>query len=106
MRTAEAIRLVAAARTDTDLFGADQPARRYRELVTALHPDRLPTDPAVRAEATEPSSTSPPGGGPSGSPSSATTDSARWPTPATWPTSTTSATTGCSSSPDGPPTTT
>ncbi|MEH0928774.1 serine/threonine protein kinase [Micromonospora sp. CPCC 205558] len=53
MRTAEAIRLVAAARTDTDLFGADQSARRYRELVTALHPDRLPTDPAVRAEATK-----------------------------------------------------
>ncbi|MEW1587493.1 serine/threonine protein kinase [Micromonospora vinacea] len=51
MRAAEAIRLVAAARTDADLFGADQPARRYRELVAALHPDRLPTDPAVRAEA-------------------------------------------------------
>ncbi|MET8201687.1 serine/threonine protein kinase [Micromonospora taraxaci] len=53
MRTAEAIDLVAAARTDTDLFGADQPARRYRELVAALHPDHLPADPAVRAEATE-----------------------------------------------------
>ncbi|WP_328422337.1 MULTISPECIES: serine/threonine protein kinase [unclassified Micromonospora] len=53
MRTAAAIRLVTAARTDADLFGADQPARRYRELVAALHPDRLPTDPAVRAEATE-----------------------------------------------------
>ncbi|MET8265216.1 serine/threonine protein kinase [Micromonospora arida] len=51
MRAAEAIRLVAAARTDADLFGADQPARRYRELVAALHPDRLPTDPTVRAEA-------------------------------------------------------
>ncbi|CCH22288.1 hypothetical protein [Micromonospora lupini] len=51
MRAAEAIGLVAAARTDTDLFGADQPARRYRELVAALHPDRLPADPAVRAEA-------------------------------------------------------
>ncbi|MFF0315210.1 serine/threonine protein kinase [Micromonospora sp. NPDC005252] len=51
MRAAEAIGLVAAARTDADLFGADQPARRYRELVAALHPDRLPTDPAVRAEA-------------------------------------------------------
>ncbi|WP_030491382.1 serine/threonine protein kinase [Micromonospora chokoriensis] len=53
MRTTEAIRLVAAARTDADLFGVDQPAHRYRELVAALHPDRLPTDPAVRAEATE-----------------------------------------------------
>ncbi|MDG9678893.1 serine/threonine protein kinase [Micromonospora sp. DH14] len=53
MRTTEAIRLVASARTDTDLFGTDQSARRYRELVAALHPDRLPTDPAVRAEATE-----------------------------------------------------
>ncbi|MET7747276.1 serine/threonine protein kinase [Micromonospora sp. NPDC005367] len=53
MRTAEAIGLVAAARTDADLFGTDQPARRYRELVAALHPDRLPADPAVRAEATD-----------------------------------------------------
>ncbi|MFD6681430.1 serine/threonine protein kinase [Micromonospora parva] len=53
MRTTEAIRLVAAARSDTDLFGTDQSARRYRELVATLHPDRLPTDPAVRAEATE-----------------------------------------------------
>ncbi|MET8229413.1 serine/threonine protein kinase [Micromonospora sp. NPDC005298] len=53
MRTAEAVRLVTAARTDTDLFGTDQPARRYRELVAALHPDRLPADPAVRAEATD-----------------------------------------------------
>ncbi|MET7875677.1 serine/threonine protein kinase [Micromonospora profundi] len=51
MRTAEAIGLVTAARTDTDLFGTDQPARRYRELVAALHPDRLTADPAVRAEA-------------------------------------------------------
>ncbi|MER5332450.1 serine/threonine protein kinase [Micromonospora sp. NPDC002717] len=53
MRTAEAIHLVAAARTDADLFGADEPARRYRELVAALHPDRVPADSAVRAEATE-----------------------------------------------------
>ncbi|MEU4639773.1 serine/threonine protein kinase [Micromonospora sp. NPDC023814] len=53
MRTAEAIRLVAAARTDADLFGADEPARRYRELVAALHPDRVPADSAVRAEATD-----------------------------------------------------
>ncbi|MGI5524841.1 serine/threonine protein kinase [Micromonospora sp. CA-259024] len=53
MRTAEAVRLVTAARTDADLFGTDQPARRYRELVAALHPDRLPAAPAVRAEATE-----------------------------------------------------
>ncbi|MBM0274067.1 protein kinase family protein [Micromonospora tarensis] len=51
MRAVEAIGLVAAARTDADLFGAEQPARRYRELVAALHPDRLPADPAVRAEA-------------------------------------------------------
>ncbi|MET7667628.1 serine/threonine protein kinase [Micromonospora luteifusca] len=51
MRTAAAIGLVAAARTDADLFGTDQPARRYRELVAALHPDRLPADPTVRAEA-------------------------------------------------------
>ncbi|WP_433346205.1 serine/threonine protein kinase [Micromonospora sp. CA-111912] len=54
MRTDEAIRLVAAARTDADLFGADAPARRYRELVAALHPDRLGAlDEAVRAEATD-----------------------------------------------------
>lgn len=53
MRTAAAIDLVAAARTDADLFGTDQPARRYRELVAALHPDRLPADPAVRAEAVD-----------------------------------------------------
>lgn len=53
MRTAEAIRLVTAARTDADLFGTDQPARRYRELVAALHPDRLPADPTVRAAATD-----------------------------------------------------
>lgn len=45
MTTEEAIRLVNAAHTDTDLFGTDAPARRYRQLVTALHPDRLgPTD--------------------------------------------------------------
>ncbi|GAB3948923.1 serine/threonine protein kinase [Micromonospora vulcania] len=53
MRTAAAIELVAAARTDADLFGTDHPARRYRELVAALHPDRLAGAPAVRAEATE-----------------------------------------------------
>ena len=54
MRTAEAIRLVAAARTDADLFGADTPAQRYRELVAALHPDRLGAlDHAVRAAATD-----------------------------------------------------
>ncbi|MET8120939.1 serine/threonine protein kinase [Micromonospora sp. NPDC005291] len=51
MKTAAAIGLVTAARTDADLFGTDQPARRYRELVAALHPDRLPADPGVRAEA-------------------------------------------------------
>ncbi|MDG4807097.1 serine/threonine protein kinase [Micromonospora sp. WMMD1120] len=51
MRAAEAIGVVAAARTDADLFGTDQPAHRYRELVAALHPDRLPADAGVRAEA-------------------------------------------------------
>ncbi|SCG61772.1 protein kinase family protein [Micromonospora coxensis] len=54
MRTDEALRLVAAAGTDAELFGAHAPARRYRELVAALHPDRLGTaDPAVRARATD-----------------------------------------------------
>ncbi|MFI0791842.1 serine/threonine protein kinase [Micromonospora rubida] len=54
MRTDDAIRLVATARTDADLFGADAPAHRYRELVAALHPDRLGAlDEAVRAEATD-----------------------------------------------------
>lgn len=54
MRTEEAIRLVAAARSDTDLFGTKAPARRYRELVTALHPDRLgAADEGVRAAATD-----------------------------------------------------
>ncbi|MFI7609089.1 serine/threonine protein kinase [Micromonospora sp. NPDC049366] len=54
MRTEEAIRLVAAARTDADLFGTDAPARRYRELVGALHPDRLgAADPRVRAAASD-----------------------------------------------------
>jgi hypothetical protein len=54
VRTEEAIRLVAAARTDADLFGTDAPARRYRELVAALHPDRLGAlDDRVRAEATD-----------------------------------------------------
>ncbi|SBT50288.1 serine/threonine-protein kinase [Micromonospora auratinigra] len=54
MRTEEAIRLVAAARSDTELFGTEAPARRYRELVTALHPDRLgAADEGVRAAATD-----------------------------------------------------
>lgn len=54
MRTEEAIRLVAAARTDADLFGTDRSARRYRELVAALHPDRLgAADDAVRAAAVD-----------------------------------------------------
>ncbi|MFC5940113.1 serine/threonine protein kinase [Micromonospora harpali] len=54
MNTHEAIRLVTAARTDADLFGADPSAHRYRELVAALHPDRLGAlDPAVRAAATD-----------------------------------------------------
>lgn len=54
MRTDEALRLVATARTDTDLFGADWSARRYRELVAALHPDRLGTaDDRTQAAATD-----------------------------------------------------
>ncbi|MEH0820669.1 MULTISPECIES: serine/threonine protein kinase [unclassified Micromonospora] len=54
MRTDEAIRLVAAARTDEELFGTTEPARRYRRLVAALHPDRLgAADPRVRAEAAD-----------------------------------------------------
>ncbi|MFE0591628.1 serine/threonine protein kinase [Micromonospora echinospora] len=54
MRTEEAIRLVAAARTDDDLFGVDAPAQRYRQLVAALHPDRLGrADDRVRAAATD-----------------------------------------------------
>ncbi|MEU1843653.1 serine/threonine protein kinase [Micromonospora sediminicola] len=53
MTTEEAIRLVTAARSHADLFGAEAPARRYRELVGALHPDRLAAaDPRVRAAAT------------------------------------------------------
>ncbi|RIV38908.1 serine/threonine protein kinase [Micromonospora radicis] len=54
MKTDEAIRLVTAARDDDELFGADAPEHRYRELVAALHPDRLDwVGPGVRAEATE-----------------------------------------------------
>ncbi|MFJ6196761.1 serine/threonine protein kinase [Micromonospora sp. NPDC092111] len=54
MRTDEAIGLVAAARTDAELFGVDAPAHRYRELVAALHPDRLGAlDARVRADATD-----------------------------------------------------
>ncbi|GIJ27956.1 hypothetical protein Vqi01_31180 [Micromonospora qiuiae] len=54
MRTDEAIRLVTTARDDDELFGADEPERRYRELVAVLHPDRLGwVGPGVRAEATE-----------------------------------------------------
>ncbi|MEU4565960.1 serine/threonine protein kinase [Micromonospora sp. NPDC023956] len=54
MRTEEAIRLVAAARSDDDLFGTDAPAHRYRTLVAALHPDRLgATDDRIRAAATD-----------------------------------------------------
>ncbi len=54
MRIDEAIRLVTDAGDDDELFGADAPERRYRELVAALHPDRLDrAAPGVRAEATE-----------------------------------------------------
>ncbi|MBL6276926.1 serine/threonine protein kinase [Micromonospora fiedleri] len=53
MTTAEAIRLVGAARDDEELFGVDAPERRYRELVAALHPDRLSlAGPGLQAEAT------------------------------------------------------
>nr|WP_258545022.1 hypothetical protein [Micromonospora provocatoris] len=86
MRTEEAIRLVTAARTDADLFGTEAPARRYRELVGALHPR-----PAGRGRpggyAPPPptrSSQSPPGGAP---PPRCT--------PATSPTCTTTGTGGC-----------
>lgn len=117
MRTDEAIRLVAAARTDADLFGVDTPARRYRELVAALHPDRLGAlDARVRAAATDAfvqvttrwRATGTPG---PATPGAATvvlgdTRSARSPTPVTSPTSTTSGRTGCSSCPATRPTTT
>ncbi|SCL23562.1 hypothetical protein GA0070616_2749 [Micromonospora nigra] len=54
MRTEEAVRLVAAARDDDELFGGDAPERRYRELVAALHPDRLGrADPQTRADASD-----------------------------------------------------
>lgn len=54
MTTGEAIRLVAAARTGADLFGADACPHRYRALVTALHPDRLgTTDGRLRTAATD-----------------------------------------------------
>ncbi|WP_341718393.1 serine/threonine protein kinase [Micromonospora sp. FIMYZ51] len=54
MRTDEAIRLVHTARNDDELFGADEPERRYRALVAVLHPDRLNwVGPGVRAAATE-----------------------------------------------------
>ncbi|MEV4712271.1 serine/threonine protein kinase [Micromonospora sp. NPDC049374] len=54
MRTDEAIRLVTAARDDDELFGGDAPERRYRELVGALHPDRLGwAGPGIRAAATD-----------------------------------------------------
>lgn len=39
MRTAEAIEAVLTASTCSELFGTDHPARRYRELARALHPD-------------------------------------------------------------------
>ncbi|WBB55926.1 serine/threonine protein kinase [Verrucosispora sp. WMMD573] len=53
MTTVEAIRLVTAARDDDELFGGEAPERRYRELVGALHPDRLGwAGPGIRAAAT------------------------------------------------------
>ncbi|GIJ08545.1 serine/threonine protein kinase [Micromonospora andamanensis] len=54
MTTDEAIRLVTAARDDDELFGDDAPERRYRELVVALHPDRLGwVGPGIRAAASD-----------------------------------------------------
>ncbi|GIJ79755.1 hypothetical protein SAMN05443287_107318 [Micromonospora phaseoli] len=54
MTTEEAIRLVTAARDDDEMFGDDTPERRYRELVSALHPDRLDwAGPGVHTAATE-----------------------------------------------------
>jgi len=38
---ADAIRMVMSASTAQDLFGAAEPARRYRQLVRVLHPDRV-----------------------------------------------------------------
>ncbi|MFC7549592.1 serine/threonine protein kinase [Plantactinospora sp. GCM10030261] len=40
MRLLDAISHVSRAVTDDDLFGRDDPRRRYRELAAALHPDR------------------------------------------------------------------
>lgn len=54
MRTEEALRLVAAARDGVDLFGRERSAHRYRELVGALHPDRLgDADDRTRGAATD-----------------------------------------------------
>ena len=47
--TAEAIALVAAARTPDDLFGGDSPNRRYRQLARLLHPDLAPGPDAAAA---------------------------------------------------------
>jgi len=53
VRLGDTIRHVRAARTDEELFGPE-PARQYRRLVAALHPDRLGNaGPADRAAATE-----------------------------------------------------
>lgn len=54
MSTEEALRLVAAARDGADLFGPDPSPHRYRQLVSALHPDRLgDADDRTRSAATE-----------------------------------------------------
>ncbi|HEY0696284.1 MAG TPA: serine/threonine protein kinase [Micromonospora sp.] len=53
MRLADAIRLVARARTDEELFGADDPRQRYRRLAAVLHPDHTGgADDAQRRAAT------------------------------------------------------
>ncbi|GAB2944387.1 hypothetical protein GCM10027280_36480 [Micromonospora polyrhachis] len=54
MNLVEALRHVATARTDQELFGDIETARQYRRLVAALHPDRLgAVTAAERAAATE-----------------------------------------------------
>jgi hypothetical protein len=57
MPPADAVRLVMSAATARELFDTPDPARRYRQLARALHPDRLAVvghggvEPAAAAEA-------------------------------------------------------
>jgi hypothetical protein len=46
MITADAIRMVMSATSAGDLFGTDEPGRRYRQLARALHPDTASHDTA------------------------------------------------------------